>query len=281
MNPLIDADGLQALLASSRPPRLLDVRYRLDRPDGRPEYLAGHLPGAVYVDMEHELSQHGEPSEGRHPLPPVAALQRSARAWGIRSGGAVVVYDDASSLGASRAWWMLRGAGLREVRVLDGGLSAWTDAGLPLEPGEVHPAEGNVTLTDYAFAAIDIDQAAAWPASGVLVDVRAAPRYRGEVEPYDPIAGHIPGAVNVPSTSYMTNGRFRDPAAIRAVFADAVADAGAAADAPVAAYCGSGVTAAQAALAAEVAGLGISVYPGSWSAWSNTPGRPVATGPQP
>jgi thiosulfate/3-mercaptopyruvate sulfurtransferase len=277
---LIDPAELHRLLDSVRPPRLLDVRWALDRPDGRPEYVAGHLPGAVYVDLETELAQHGAASDGRHPLPSLASLQAAARRWGLDDGDAVVVYDDSSSLNAGRASWMLRGAGVPDVRILDGGLSAWVDAGLPLESGDTVPRPGTVTLAPYALDAIDIDAAAAWPGRGVLIDVRAAARYRGEVEPYDPVAGHIPGAVNLSSTRYVApDGRFRDAAEIRAAFTSAVADAGAPADAPIAVYCGSGVTAAQAAVAAELAGLAVTVFPGSWSAWSNTPGRPVATGP--
>lgn len=272
---LIDAATLNALPDA----RILDVRYRLDKPDGRDDYAAGHIPGAVYVDMETELSQHAAPHDGRHPVPPLSVLQTAARRWGIRPGQTLVVYDDGTALGPGRAWWLLRGAGLSDVRVLDGGLRAWTDAGFPLEAGVVEPEPSTIELSDYAFpggGVVDIDEAAAWPRRGVLVDVRAAERFRGEVEPMDPIAGHIPGAVNLPAAQYVdpVTGLFRSPDDIRAAFAAV----GAADDRPVAAYCGSGVTAAQAALAAEVAGLEIAVYPGSWSQWSNTPGRPVAVG---
>ncbi len=256
--------------------RVLDVRYRLDRPDGSAQHLEGHVPGAVYVDMETELSQHGRPDEGRHPIPPREALQAAARRWGIDDGDTVVVYDDDRALGASRAWWLLTRSGLADVRLLDGGLGAWVDAGLPLESGTVTPAPGSVTLTPIAEPVLSIDDAAALAASGVLIDVRAAERYRGEVEPIDPIAGHIPGAVNLPTGTYMNGERFRDAAALRALFATAGVGDGANA----AAYCGSGVTAAQAVFAAELAGLPLRIYPGSWSQWSNTPGRPIATGPE-
>lgn len=256
---------------------VLDVRYRLDRPDGSAEHLGGHIPGAVYVDLETELSRHGRPDEGRHPLPPTAALQDAARRWGLDDDDTVVIYDDARSLGASRAWWLLTRSGVADVRLLDGGLRAWIDAGLPLESGPVHPVPGTVTLHPIAEPVLSIDDAAALPATGVLIDVRAAERYRGETEPIDPVAGHIPGAVNLPTGEYMDGERFRDASTLRDLFAGVGVGPGE----DAAAYCGSGVTAAQAVFAAELAGLDLRIFPGSWSQWSNTPGRPVATGGAP
>ena len=189
----------------------------------------------------------------------------------------MVGYDDDRALGASRAWWLLTRSGIAAVRLLDGGLGAWAAAGLPLESGPVTPEPGAVSLAPIAEPVLSIDGAAALAFSGVLIDVRAAERYRGEVEPIDPIAGHIPGAVNLPTGAYMDGERFRDAATLRALFATVGAGEGVTA----AAYCGSGVTAAQAVFAAELAGLELGVYPGSWSQWSNTPGRPVATGAAP
>lgn len=276
MAQLITPAELDGLL-STRSARVLDVRYRLDRPDGRAEHLAGHVPGAVYVDMETELSRHGRPDEGRHPLPPRDALQTAARRWGIGDGDTVVAYDDDRALGASRVWWLLTRSGIADVRILDGGLGAWTAAGLPLESGPVIPEPGAVSLAAIAEPVLSIDEAAAFAASGVLIDVRAAERYRGEIEPVDPIAGHIPGAVNLPTGVYMAGERFRDAASLRALFATVGVGDGT----PAAAYCGSGVTAAQAVFAAELAGLELGIYPGSWSEWSNTPGRPIATGEDP
>lgn len=275
--PLISADELHARLQAGDSIRLLDVRYRLEKPDGRPDHLAGHLPGAVYVDMDTELAVHGEPSEGRHPLPSRDVLQEAARRWGLNSGDAVVVYDDYRSVSAARAWWLLTRSGVDVVRVLDGGLSAWMAAGLPLETGDVVPARGSIELDELSGAIATIDDAEAWPARGVLLDARAPERYRGETEPYDPIAGHIPGAVNLPAGAYLDGERFAEPDAIR----DALAGAGVTDDSPVAAYCGSGLTAAHLALAGAVVGVDVTVYPGSWSQWSNTPGRRVAVGAEP
>lgn len=277
MAQLITPHELDDLLESGARIRVLDVRYRLDRPDGRPEYLAGHIPGAVYVDLETELSRHGGADEGRHPLPTHEQLQQAARRWGVRAGDTVVAYDDARSLGASRAWWLLTRTGVVDVRVLDGGLSAWREAGLPLEAGDVTVEPGDVTLHPLAEPVLSIDEAAALASSGVLLDVRARERYRGEVEPVDPHAGHIPGALNLPTTDYMDGERFRDASSLRLLFASVGVEPGVTA----AAYCGSGVTAAQAAFAAERAGLCLLLFPGSWSQWSNTPGRPIATGPEP
>nr|WP_274638545.1 sulfurtransferase [Microbacterium bovistercoris] len=272
---MIDVRTLSALIDEGAPLRLLDVRYRLDEPDGRPAYRSGHLPGAVYVQMETELARLGAPGEGRHPLPPLSVLQDAARRWGVDPGDTVVAYDDWNMLGAARLWWMLRGAGVADVRVLDGGLSAWRAAGLPLEAGDVVPAPGSIVLHERTEGVASIDDAAAWPEHGVLLDVRAGERYRGEAEPLDPVAGHIPGAVNLPSPEYLRDGRFADAADIRQAFAAVGAGQGT----EVAAYCGSGITAAQAALAGAIAGIDVAVYPGSWSQWANTPGRPVATGP--
>ena len=274
---LISPTELDALIASGAVVRLLDVRWRLDRPEGRPEYLEGHLPGAVYVDLDRELSRKGEPSEGRHPLPSRETLQDAARRWGVRRGDIVVAYDDVQSVAAARAWWLLERSGVSDVRVLNGGLRGWVAEGLPLETGDVLPPRGDVVLTDLSGGIATIDDAAEWSQGGVLLDVRAPERYRGEVEPLDPVAGHVPGAINLPTTTHLDSGRFRDPAEIRAAFGSA----GVTAATSVAAYCGSGITAAHTALAGALVGIDVAVYPGSWSEWSNTRGRLVATGPTP
>lgn len=262
------------------PVRLLDVRWRLDRPDGRADYLAGHIPGAVYVDLDTELAHHGDPAEGRHPLPPVEDLQATARRWGINPGDTVVVYDDLKNLSSARAWWLLRYAGVEDVRLLDGSLRAWTNAGLPLEEGDAAPSvePGTVTLRYGALPALALDEVPAFADANTLLDARAGERYRGETEPIDPRAGHIPGALSAPTTENVgADGRFHDAAVLRERFASL----GAAADAPVGVYCGSGVTAAHQAVALTLAGFTPTVFPGSWSQWSNHPELPVATGDQP
>lgn len=252
--------------------RLLDVRWRLGAPDGRPAHAQGHLPGAVYVDLESTLSAHRGPGDGRHPLPDRAALQDAARGWGVNDGDTVVAYDDTGNLAAARAWWLLRDAGLPDVRLLDGGLAAWTAAGYPLEAGEVTPKPGTVTLKRGNLPAIDIDAAAAWP--GVLLDARAGERYRGEVEPVDPRAGHIPGAVSAPTSENLAeDGTFLPADVLRERFAGLGVRPGG----EVAVYCGSGVTAAHTIAALRIAGIDAALYPGSWSQWSSDPDRPVAT----
>jgi thiosulfate/3-mercaptopyruvate sulfurtransferase len=278
MSILITADELADALASARPPVLLDVRWSLDRPDRRSEYLAGHLPGAVHVSLERELADHGEPQDGRHPLPRIEALQASARAWGLHDGDAVVVYDDAGNLSAARAWWLLRAAGVADVRMLDGALPAWVASGRALEPGEVVPPPGDVSLAYGSMPTVDLDGAAAFPARGALLDARAGARYRGETEPIDPRAGHIPGALSAPTGRNLDEqGRFLPAATLRERFLGlGVPDGG-----DVAVYCGSGVTAAHEIAALAVAGWSAALYPGSWSQWANHPDRPVATGPEP
>jgi len=251
---------------------LLDVRWQLGGPPGRDAYRAGHLPGAVFVDMEAELASHGAPTDGRHPLPDITALQESARRWGIRDGDSVVAYDDSGGLAAARVWWLLRWAGLTDVRLLDGGLSAWKSIRGALETGDVVPGPGDLTLRVGSLPTIDIDGAASF--EGVLLDARAAERYRGEVEPIDPKAGHIPGAVSAPTTDNLDgDGRFRTPEELRHRFELLGIHEGV----EVAAYCGSGVTAAHEIAALCIAGFDAALYPGSWSQWSNHEDRPVAT----
>ncbi|MCT9821332.1 sulfurtransferase [Microbacterium sp. W1N] len=271
---LIDPRELADLIAAGTV-RVLDVRWSLPEPDGRPAYEVGHIPTAVYVSLDDELAAHGAPADGRHPLPATAELQAAARRWGLHDGDTVVVYDDWQMYGSSRAWWQLTDAGAT-VRVLDGGLAAWRAAGLPLDAGDVVPEPGAITLGAGGLRQLTIDEAAALPAAGTLLDVRAGERYRGEVEPIDPRAGHIPGARSAPTAeSVDAAGRFLDPASLRERFAG-LGDAG-----PVGVYCGSGVSAAHAVLALRLAGIDAALYPGSWSQWSNHPGRPVATGPTP
>ncbi|GIG28531.1 hypothetical protein Cma02nite_11310 [Cellulomonas marina] len=276
---LVGPAELHALLGGPTPPVVLDVRWSLAAPDGRPAHRAGRVPGAVYVDLERELAGHGAPTDGRHPLPAVADLQAAARRWGVRADRPVVVADDAGGQSAARAWWLLRWAGLTDVRVLDGGLGAWRAAGLPLESGDAPaPVPGDVVLSGGYLPTVDADGAAALARDGRLLDARAGERYRGEVEPVDPRAGHIPGAVSAPTAENLgADGRLLPADALAARFAAL----GVRPDVPVGVSCGSGVTAAHEALALTVAGYAPVLFPGSWSAWSNDPARPVATGPEP
>lgn len=255
--------------------RLLDVRWRLDRPEGRPEYVRAHLPGAVYVDLEHQLAHRGEPEQGRHPLPGDAELQRSAREWGLDDGDVVVAYDDNRSVPAARLWWLLRRVGV-DARVLDGGIRAWAAEGLPLEAGDVRPAPGGATFRPADTSGqIGIERVDDYAQRGVLLDVRTPEQYAGARAGVDPVAGHVPGAVNLPAMAAVApDGRLQHPDALRRIFAAA----GATADAEIAVYCSSGIAAMHTALALAHAGIDAVVYPGSWSQWSNTRGRPVAAG---
>jgi len=276
---VVGASQLAERLAGGRAPVLLDVRWSLAGPD-RGAYLAGHLPGAVFVDLDAELAgpPGGADGRGRHPLPDPGVLQRLLRRAGVDHDAPVVVYGERDTSIAARAWWLLRWAGLSDVAVLDGGLAAWVRAGLPVEAGEPGPVgqEGTVTVSPGGMPIVDADQAAAYGsgATSALLDARAPERYRGDTEPMDPVAGHIPGAANVPLTAvHGPDGLMLPPGELAAVL-DA---AGAVTGAPVAASCGSGVTACSLILAGEVAGRRFALYPGSYSGWCAL-GRPVETG---
>jgi thiosulfate/3-mercaptopyruvate sulfurtransferase len=284
---LIGAESLAAELAGAQPPIVLDVRWRLGGPPGIGSYRAGHLPGAVYVDLDTDLS--GPPGAGgRHPLPAPADFEAAMRRAGVRAGLPVVAYDDGDSTIAARAWWMLRYFGHDQVRVLDGGFRGWAAAGYPVTMDEPSVAAGDFTAVPGRLPVLDAAGAAALARSGVLLDARAGERYRGETEPVDPVAGHIPGALNAPTAANVgADGRFRPPAELRERFAGlgiapARPDPPGAPGAPaVGAYCGSGVTAAHEVLALALAGIPASLYVGSWSGWTADPSRPVATGPAP
>ncbi|MGH3209981.1 MAG: sulfurtransferase [Trebonia sp.] len=265
--------------AAERRLTLLDVRWRLGGPPGRQLYDAGHLPGAAFVDLDRDLASPAG-AGGRHPMPATADFEQAMRLAGVSEGRPVVVYDDADSTAAARAWWLLRYFGHQSVRVLDGGLRAWTAAGHPVEPsGPVgRGAIGDFTARPGHLDFLDADAAATLARAGLLLDARAAERYRGEAEPVDPVAGHIPGAVSAPTAENVNpDGTFRPAADLAARFLAL----GATADRPVAAYCGSGVTAAHEVLALTVAGIPAALYVGSWSDWITDPARPVSTGPTP
>ncbi|MBT2536607.1 sulfurtransferase [Arthrobacter sp. ISL-69] len=278
MNPLMDVSALNHRMTSGERTVLLDVRWALGDPHGREHYLTAHIPGALYVDLPTKLAAPADPGQGRHPLPPLQQFQESARCWGIRDNDVVVAYDDTGSTAAARLWWMLRNAGLSTVFLLDGGLSAWRAAGYPVEGGLEQASLGDVTLTDGAMPVIGAAQAAEWPGRGVLLDARAGERYRGEIEPVDPRAGHIPGAVSAPTTGNIgSDGRFLPPEELR----DRFTALGVRPAVPTAVYCGSGVTAAHEIAALEIAGFPAALYPGSFSQWSNDPANEVATGAAP
>ncbi|MFE3886029.1 sulfurtransferase [Streptomyces lydicus] len=278
MNAIITATELASELDRPTAPVLLDVRYQMGGPPGRPEYEAGHVPGAVYVDLESELASPPGPG-GRHPLPDLDVFTGAMRAAGVRADRPVVVYDGGQGWAAARAWWLLRWTGHPDVRVLDGGLAAWEAAGGALSVDQSTPQEGDFTPVPGGLALLRADDAAAVARRGVLLDARAAERYRGEVEPIDKVAGHIPGAVSAPTTENVVEGGtvFRDASEL----AERFAALGATPTAEVGVYCGSGVSAAHQVLALAVAGVPAALYVGSWSEWSADPARPVATGPQP
>jgi len=285
VSTLISVDELASLL-NTRPavgdspvvPELvlLDVRWILGRTDGDVAFADGHIPGAVYVDLDAELAGPAGAGAGRHPLPTASDFEAAARSWGVSAGTEVVVYDAAHSFSASRAWWLLRNAGLDSVRVLDGGLRAWVTGGHPVEQGTgVRPDNGTLEVRWGSLPTVDIDEAAAFPAAGRLLDARAGERFTGEQEPIDPRAGHVPGAVSAPTTGNLRrDGSFLPASELRERFAGLDIDS----ETSVAVYCGSGITASHQILALEVAGISASLFPGSWSQWSNDAARPVAVG---
>jgi thiosulfate/3-mercaptopyruvate sulfurtransferase len=295
---LISVEQLAAELSAAeksghRPPVLLDVRWEplpADHPamDWHQFYLAGHIPGAVYVDLDEELAAPACKEGGRHPLPNRARFQEAARSWGLNDDDAAVVYDETGGQAAARLWWLLRYYGFRNVRVLDGGLPAWQEAHQPIESGQVEPEPGKVYLTAGHMKLITADDAERWTQDGgELLDARGGARYRGEIEPMDPVAGHIPGARSAPTNHNLIPGdlKFRPSDELRHRFAhhNVRADGP-----PVAVYCGSGITAAHEILALATIGVDAALYDGSWSHWVGTtkqlpdgtevPVRPIATG---
>ncbi|WP_051208044.1 sulfurtransferase [Propionicicella superfundia] len=251
---------------------VLDVQFTLGGPPSGDEYRTAHLPGARHLAVDGDLS--AAPGEhGRHPLPPAEAVTAALERCGVRDGDDVVVYDRRTSLSAARAWWVLRYFGFDAVRVLDGGMDAWVELGGPVTTEVPGTAPGSVRLTPGHLPLLDAAGAAAAAAAGRLWDVRTPQRYRGEAEPVDTVAGHIPGARNAPAGDFQDpSGRFLPADRIRRHAAALGLSAGDATS------CGSGITAAQVALALAEAGIPVGVYVGSWSEWIADPTRPVATG---
>lgn len=272
---LISAAELARLVDAGGPVMILDVRWRLDEPDGRPAYLQGHIPGAVYVSLEDELSDHSVSGRGRHPLPSGRSVEAAARRWGVRAGVPIVVYDDWNRAGSARAWWVLTAAGIGDVRILDGGLEAWRSAGGSLVTGGVEPSPGDATVTHDDLYNGALPTLTAQQVHDVdLLDARAPERFRGEVEPIDPVAGHIPGAKNLPSGAVLNeDGTFLTHDAIAQLLAARGVD-----DNNIGAYCGSGVTASVTVAALAAAGYQAALFPGSWSQWSSDSDNPIARG---
>ncbi|WP_455948558.1 sulfurtransferase [Lelliottia jeotgali] len=293
--PLIDVtalaqaldDGATRLMdaraaASAAPTlRVVDARFSLADPQsGAALYAQGHLPGALYADLNRDLSDPGRTGHGRHPLPDSDAFAARLGAWGIGPETEVVVYDAGDgSMAAARLWWLLRLIGHAQVRVLDGGFAAWQAAGLPVTAAlpQVTPLPPYPGQFDRRqIASVEEVQARLKHAPGWLIDARAGERFRGEVEPLDPVAGHVPGAVNRPFALNVHEGRLRPAEDLRAALQPLI---GTHAPDEVVLMCGSGVTACHLLLAMEAAGLeGARIYADSWSGWVSDPSRPVATG---
>jgi len=262
---------------------VVDCRFTLTDPAAGPAaYARSHIPGARYANLDEDLARHPAPDEGRHPLPHAADFAARLGAWGVGNDSTVVAYDEASGAIAARLWWLLGWLGHDRRLVLDGGFAAWNAAGLAVEsrgPGW-RPARfvPRGIADDFVVEAADLPALQA--AGGLLVDARTAPRYRGEQEPIDPVAGHVPGAVNRPgSLNAEADGRLRDPAALRRELGELL---GGRPPEQLIAMCGSGVTACQLLLALAAAGLnGAKLYAGSWSEWIRDPKRPIAKGPNP
>jgi thiosulfate/3-mercaptopyruvate sulfurtransferase len=275
--PLAGAAELGELMAGPAAPVLLDVRWRHDDPDGYPRYLDGHLPGARYVDLDTELCGRPGP-DGRRPVPAPEAFTAAMRTHGVSAGRDVVVYDDVAGTAAARAWWLLRHYGVDRVRLLDGGYPAWCRAGGPVESGPPRPARpGDLPARPGRLPTIDAGAALALAARGALLDARPAARYRGEYERRGAPAGHIPGALSLPSEDVVRpDGTFLPPEELLGLLA-----ARGVGPEPVGVYCGSGLLACHLALALATTGIPAALYEGSWSHWTMDPARPVATGEAP
>lgn len=262
--------------------RILDCRFALDDPAyGRTRYAEGHVPGAQFADLERDLSGPIiKGVTGRHPLPDPARLQEALRAWGVDQDSTIVLYDDGPGAFAARAWWLLAWLGKRDgVFLLDGGFQAWQAAGLPVTAQVTEPARGDFTARPDACLVVEADQLGRRLAEPglTLIDARALPRFRGEVEPLDPVAGHIPGARCAPFTDNLgADGRFLPPEQLRQRFENLLAGRN---PEQLVAYCGSGVTACHNLFAMSLAGLPLApLYAGSWSEWITDPARPVDRG---
>jgi thiosulfate/3-mercaptopyruvate sulfurtransferase len=279
-SPLIDAASLKAALDAGHHVVVIDASFSLaDAEEGAFAFEAMHIPGALYAHLDDDLSAPKDGRNGRHPLPPREAFAERVARWGITPATPVVVYDRSGAMYAARLWWMLRWIGHAKVWVLDGGWAAWLRAGGAVESGEPRPVAAAVEAfwPDATMPTLDADAVQAMLGRDILLDARTAERFRGEIEPLDPVAGHIPGALNRPFQGNLdAEGRFRAAAQLRTAFEALLGERSAA---ELVHQCGSGVTACHNLLAMEIAGLpGSALYPGSWSEWCADPTRPVARG---
>lgn len=266
MSMLITAEELHARLGDSASrTTVLDIRWRKDRPEGLPEYLAGHVPGAVFVDLDYELAQPDLPPEqGHHPLPDVGTFTETVRRWGLDDGDSVVVYDDLKNLSSARAWWLLRHAGFSDVRILDGSLRAWTGSGFQLADGIELPDPGNASVRFGAMPLLSMEEVENF--SGTLIDARPADHHA---------QAHIPSAISAPASGSLDeHGRFLTPEQLRQRYLELGVDP----ERPVTAYCLSGLHSAHTFAALRLAGFEACLFPGGFSQWSQHPERPVAAG---
>ena len=276
MTPLIAVEHLRALIDAKAPLAILDVRWTLAGAE-REAYDEGHIPGAHFVSVDEDLATAAG-GHGRHPLPSAEDFEAKMRSCGVDREHHVVVYDAQGGTSAARAWWLLRYFGHDDVRVPDGGFPAWVAAGEPVSTRHPSHRRGDFVARPGGMPLLDAAAAQTLAGQGLLLDVRAPERYAGESEPVDPVAGHVPGAVNLPTVEHVdSDGRMLPHDALLARFEKAGHDGG-----RIGAYCGSGISAAHTVLALEVAGVhGAELYADSWSGWITDSERPVATGPEP
>lgn len=274
MTTFISPEELRRLIAFGKAPHLLDVRWSHLAPRGQSDYVSGHLPGAVFVDLEAELIHPGGPRDGRHPLPIQDNLTRAARRWGIRKGAPVIVYDDAAGQAAARVWWLLKHGGVEDVRILDGALTGWRSIGGAMEIGTPVVDPGDIVLKFGHLPTASTEDVAAWPADGTLLDARARDHYLGKAGAVAGRAGHIPGAVSAPTAANIgLDGRFLSAPELRERF-EAI---GVTPAHRIAVYCTSGISAAHQIAALHDAGYSAALYSPSWTGWASNLDLPVET----
>ena len=281
MSILVNPQWLKSRIGSNRAPVILDVRWYRDRVGGYDHYLEHHIPNAIYVDLDQDLTGVHNPENGRRPFPSKEKVQELTRKWGIDKNSYVVVYDSVSGTSAARAWWILRDAGVENVFFLDGGLQRWEHAGMPTVTGPgIIPLRGNFEVSDTpCMPTITVDEVKTWPEHGILLDARSERRYQGHFEYNDARLGHIPGAHNLPTYgNFGPDQKFLDFESLL----DRFEGLGITSGSEVAVYCGSGNLATHTIAALEVAGLsGASLYEGGWSQWCLDPERPASRGFRP